>query len=211
MPSTDAMTPQCVLIVIMGVSGTGKSTLGNALAKTLGIPYVEGDDLHPKSNVEKMSSGHPLDDADREPWLELIRNTAERKVVQMQADTRMLGIVVGCSALKRYYRDILRGIVKPVMKDQKLPENLNATWPNLLSTYFVFIDGSREILMERMEKRTDHFMKASMLESQLRTLENPVGEEGVVVVSLHDATNLQIKQALDGLMRFPGFDLVDRR
>lgn len=175
------------------------------------MPYLEGDDLHPKSNVEKMSSGHPLNDEDREPWLELIRATAEHMMIKRQADSQtrsMLGIVVGCSALKRYYRDILRGVIKPETKDQQLPEQLQHAQPDFLSTYFVFINGSRETLTERMEKRTDHFMKASMLDSQLKTLETPVGEEGVVVVSLDDTTNIQVMQALDGLRRFPGFNVV---
>jgi gluconokinase len=178
------------------------------------MPYVEGDDLHPKLNVEKMSAGHPLDDADREPWLDLIRTTSEHIMVRRQADSQkkgMAGVVVGCSALKRYYRDILRGIVKPATKNQEVPRDLEPVQPDLLSTYFVFIDGSRETLMERMEKRTDHFMKASMLDSQLKTLESPIGEEGVVVVSSNDTTDMQVMQALEGLSVFPGFDVVERR
>ena len=171
----------------------------------LDMPFLDGDDLHPKSNVEKMSSGHPLNDEDRLPWLELIRTTAERMVVEMKANSPtnvMSGIVVGCSALKRYYRDILRGIIRPATKDQQFPEELQFAQPKYLPTYFVFVNGSRETLVERMEKRTDHFMKASMLDSQLTTLESPVGEEGVVVVSLNDTTNIQVMQALDGLRGF---------
>jgi len=171
------------------------------------MAYIEGDDLHPKSNVEKMSSGHPLNDADREPWLELIRMSAEHIAVKKNADSEMkgiLGVIVGCSALKKDYRDILRGVVKPAAKGQQLSGNLEPSRPEVLPTYFVFINGSRETLMERMEKRTGHFMKASMLDSQLQTLESPVGEEGVVVVSLDDTTNAQVTEALDGLSTFPG-------
>jgi gluconokinase len=177
------------------------------------MPFVDGDDLHPKSNIEKMSSGQPLSDADREPWLELIRTTAERMTTERQADSHtqsMSGIVVGCSALKKYYRDILRGVVKSAVKDHQLPDRLESD-PDILSTYFIFIDGSRETLTERMEKRTDHFMKPSMLDSQLQTLESPIGEEGVVVVSSTDTTDMQVTQALDVLSRFPGFDAIERR
>ncbi|KAK0195034.1 hypothetical protein F5146DRAFT_269530 [Armillaria mellea] len=90
---------QPVIIIAMGVSGTGKSTLGSALAESLGLPFVDGDDLHPAANIAKMSSGQPLTDADREPWLALIRETGVEKVP----------VVMACSALKRHYRDILRG------------------------------------------------------------------------------------------------------
>ncbi|KAF9479023.1 gluconokinase [Pholiota conissans] len=209
-------------IVVMGVSGTGKSTLGTELARALKMPYVEGDDLHPQANVDKMAAGTPLDDADREPWLELIRTTAEKKVVEEQAAyyagkrahhsaPRCHGVVITCSALKKYYRDILRGILKPASKDaQTLPSHLEAPSPVALPTYFVFIDGSRELLMERMKKRTGHFMKASMLDSQLSTLESPVGEDGVVVVSIQDLTHStrdQIKMAMEGLVQvaYPQF------
>ena len=200
-------------MALQGVSGTGKSTLGSALAKILDVPFLDGDDLHPVSNVEKMSSGHPLNDEDRQPWLELIRTTAERIVVERKANSQTnnrFGVVVGCSALKKYYRDVLRGIVAPATEDQQLSKQRPAQ-SNFLPTYFVFIDGSRETLVERMEKRTDHFMKPSMLDSQLTTLESPIGEEGVVVVSLNDTTDMQVMQALDGLRRFPGCDIVERQ
>ncbi|KAF9467466.1 P-loop containing nucleoside triphosphate hydrolase protein [Collybia nuda] len=199
-------SPTCVAIVVMGVSGTGKSTLGSVIAEALNMPYVEGDELHPKSNVEKMAAGHPLNDADREPWLELIRTTAEHMVVEQRVGQNSglgsgaaSGVVLSCSALKKYYRDILRGIKKPASKGQTLPSHLEPANPDVLRTYFVFIDGSREVLRDRMEKRPGHFMKASMLDSQLKTLESPVGEEGVVVLSLEDTTEVQLRMALEGL------------
>jgi gluconokinase len=179
------------------------------------MPYVDGDDLHPKSNVEKMSAGHPLNDVDREPWLGLIRTTAEHITGERrQTDSQkkgIVGVVIGCSALKRYYRDILRGIIKLATKDQEVHSHSDPAQPNLLSTYFVFIEGSRETLMERMEKRADHFMKASMLDSQLETLESPIGEEGVAVVSLNDTTDMQVMQALEGLRVLPGFKIMEQR
>jgi len=202
------------LIIVMGVSGTGKSTLGTALAETLRMPFVEGDDLHPKANVEKMSSGQPLNDADREPWLEVIRRTAISKIEEQQQhqteEGRSRGVVISCSALKKYYRDILRG-------KQREPDNPNNLLHSndvegarlgpdvVLSTYFIFIDGTRELLMERMEKRPGHFMKASMLDSQLNTLESPVGEKGVIVVSPNDSTYEQVRKVKEGLDRSAGF------
>jgi len=188
-----------VLIVVMGVSGTGKSTLGSALARALDVPFVEGDDLHPRSNIEKMSSGNPLTDSDREPWLKLIRTTAEHMTLEVQSGAtggNKRGVVISCSALKRRYRDVLRGLgqqennVKP------------STFENsVLKTVFVYIEGTRDVLMDRMTKRTGHFMKPSMLDKQLEALENPVHEEGIIVVSLMDSTEDQVRAAQQGLKR----------
>ncbi|KAJ7647023.1 P-loop containing nucleoside triphosphate hydrolase protein, partial [Roridomyces roridus] len=185
-----------VFIVVMGVSGTGKSTLGAALAEALEFPYVDGDDLHPRSNVDKMAAGQPLTDADREPWLRTIRNTAERIAAERQIEMGRReqgeadgaasgfkgapGVVIACSALKKEYRDVLRG-------------------GGAIRTYFVFIEGTREVLMDRMTKRSGHFMKATMLDSQLKTLEDPRDEPGVVVVSVEDATAVQVEKAIEGL------------
>ncbi|MCO4317805.1 gluconokinase [Phyllobacterium sp. 21LDTY02-6] len=137
-----------IRVIVMGVSGSGKSTVGEAVAKGLGLPFVEGDVLHPKSNVEKMAAGIPLTDEDRWPWLRRIgRELAE-------ADN---GIVVSCSALKKSYRDLLRQ---------------EAGGP----LAFIYLDGSLEVLRDHMGKRTGHFMPLSMLDSQLATLEVPTGE-----------------------------------
>ncbi|KAJ7594550.1 P-loop containing nucleoside triphosphate hydrolase protein [Mycena floridula] len=161
------MASDSALIVVMGVSGTGKSTLGKALSQALGLPFIDGDDLHPASNVAKMAAGQPLNDEDREPWLRKIRKTA---------DEQNSSVVIACSALRGAYRNILRG-------------------ENGKRTYFVFIEGSRETLLDRMQKRNGHFMKATMLDSQLSALESPVGEKGVVVVSADDETRIQTEKA----------------
>ncbi|KAF5328673.1 hypothetical protein D9619_011650 [Psilocybe cf. subviscida] len=193
-------------VIVMGVSGTGKTTLGAAIAKELGVPYVEGDGLHPKANVDKMASGQPLNDADREPWLELVRTTAESIIVEQQAQDpsgkkQAHGVVISCSALKTYYREILRGNMKPASKDtESLPTHLESAHPNVLPTYFVFIEGDKELLMDRMTRRVGHYMKANMLESQLDTLEDPTREKGVVAVSSNNTTEEQLEKAKEFLL-----------
>jgi gluconokinase len=191
--------------LIQGVSGTGKSTLGSALATALDVPYVEGDDLHPRSNIEKMSSGHPLTDSDREPWLKLIRTTAEHMALDAQSGSKIntkRGVVISCSALKKRYRDVLRGLGH----QENNNVNLSTSQPlesrfSTMRTVFVYIEGTRDVLMERMTKRIDHFMKPSMLDKQLEALENPVHEEGIIVVSMMDSTEDQVRVAQQGLKR----------
>ncbi|KAJ7268669.1 P-loop containing nucleoside triphosphate hydrolase protein [Mycena haematopus] len=187
---TPVTEPVPVLIIAMGVSGTGKSTLGAALAAALNMPYIDGDDLHPRANVDKMAAGCPLTDADREPWLREIRKTAER-VTQEQKQNKATGtpgVVIACSALKSAYRDILRGVNVGAGDSNATERAPTETLPT-----------SREVLMDRMLKRSGHFMKASMLDSQLNTLENPTGEEGVVVVSVEDSTATQVEKAMGAL------------
>jgi gluconokinase len=146
-----------------------------------------------------MSSGEPLTDADRDPWLEIIRMKAEHMCVEQLADpssTTRAGVVIACSALKKTYRDILRGDIRT----KNLPDSHQEP-PHLdtLPTYFMFIKGERDELMERMQKRQGHFMKAKMLDSQLQTLESPEGEKGVVVVSMESSTEDQVRLAREGL------------
>ncbi|ESK92021.1 thermoresistant gluconokinase [Moniliophthora roreri MCA 2997] len=198
-----------VLIIAMGVSGTGKSTLGQAIAKDYGLAFIEGDELHPKANIDKMASGQPLNDVDREPWLELIRTTAEHKIAEMRSSKELRdehevhGVVVTCSSLKKYYRDILRGKRKEVKESDEavLPAHLEPPSPEALPTIFVFLKGSREVLFERMSKRQGHYMKANMLDSQLQTLESPEDEEGVITVSIMDSTETQLQQVKEALKK----------
>lgn len=201
-------------LVFQGVSGSGKSTLGEALGSALGVPWVDADKLHPKANIEKMSAGHPLTDADRAPWLALVRTTAEHMCVEQDADDafagRRRGVVVACSALKRHYRDILRGDARDD-GDTRAEEGVQAVSAHLapphaarLPTYFVYIKGEHDELLKRMSTRKGHFMKAEMLESQLATLESPEGEEGTVVVDLLDSTDKQVQTARAGLIELAG-------
>ena len=138
-----------VHIVVMGVAGTGKTTVGEALAEELGCEFIEGDELHPSANIEKMSKGTPLTDEDRWPWLQAI---AEMVAVK---DYEGICTVVTCSALKRTYRDVLR---------------------DAAPTFFVHLEAPFEVLEERMERRTRHFMPTSLLKSQFETLE-PLGDD----------------------------------
>ncbi len=145
--------PKAPRVVVMGVSGCGKSTVGELLAQQLGVPFVDGDALHPAANVAKMSAGIPLTDEDRWPWLEAVG-------AAIAAEPG--GAVMACSALRRVYRDVIRRAAP--------------------GTVFVHLHGSRELLAARMAARPGHFMPPSLLDSQLATLE-PLGpdEDGVVL------------------------------
>ncbi|KAL5514263.1 hypothetical protein ACEPAG_2351 [Sanghuangporus baumii] len=198
-----------VLIVVMGVSGCGKSTLGAALAHAFGIPFVDADTLHPKSNIDKMSNGIPLTDEDRQPWLERVRAEALHAVKEQSESNSqenigrtLKGIAVGCSALKRSYRDVLRGFTQGQSASHQSNGGISGSL-SALPTYFVHIRGSRDALMKRMENRKGHFMKAGMLESQLQTLEPPeeTGEQNVVTVDLEKSMDEQIEQAKEGLRK----------
>lgn len=160
-------------IVVMGVSGSGKSTVGAALAHRLDVPFANADDLHPRANIEKMAAGHPLDDQDRYPWLE--------RVGQWLFEHRSGG-VMSCSALKRAYRDQLR---------RHEP-----------ATVFLHLSGSRELIASRQARRHGHFMPTSLMDSQFATLE-PLGadERGVVVDVANgvDATIQTFLQELPGV------------
>jgi len=155
-------------LVVMGVSGTGKSTVGRALAQRLGLGFVEGDDHHPQANIDKMAAGVPLDDEDRWPWLsELGRQVAE-------ADGP---VVLTCSALKRSYRDLLRRSAgeRPVL--------------------FVHLAGTREVLLPRMSARERHFMPSSLLDSQLATLEPLTEDEWGVAVDVEPPVDAVVDEA----------------
>ncbi len=156
---------QSRLMVLMGVAGSGKSTVGAALEGPLGATYIDGDDLHPQSNIDKMSAGEPLTDDDRWPWLDAVGQTLGR------ANGRA---IIGCSALKRVYRErITRATGEPVT--------------------FIHLSGSREVIADRMGNREGHFMPTSLLDSQFATLEIPGPDE--------NAISVDIDQPVDSLVR----------
>lgn len=171
----------------MGVSGCGKTSVAQGLAAALGYAFLEGDQLHPQANIDKMSKGVALTDDDRWPWLDRIGarlRVADRPhpaAAEAQAATQAVnGIVVSCSALKRAYRDRLRAAAG---------EGLS----------FVYLEGSRALLLARMKARTGHFMPASLLDSQFATLEDPTGEPGVVTVGIEAPLDIIVATSLDRL------------
>ena len=145
----------------MGVAGSGKSTIGEALASALGVGFVEGDAYHPPENVERMSKGIPLTDADRAGWLSALADRLR------EARDAGEGLVMACSALKRSYRDILR-----------------AGAPEL---QLIYLRGPRALIAERLGGRSGHFMPASLLDSQLATLEEPFPDEQAWVCDAREA------------------------
>ena len=145
-------------VIVMGVSACGKSTIGEQLAKKLGRKFIDGDDLHPRANIQKMASGQPLNDDDRIPWLERVRDAA----YSLESKNEH-GIIV-CSALKKKYRDQIR------------EGNKNLT--------FLFLDGNIDLILHRMRQRQGHFMKENMIKSQFETLERPDHEPDTVVISI---------------------------
>jgi len=148
-------------MVIMGVSGSGKSTVGALLGERLGVRFIDGDDLHPAQNKEKMRAGIPLDDDDRRPWLEVIGRT----LVSYQQEE--CAVIVACSALKRRYRDLLR---------EHAPDVL-----------FLHLEGSMETLGTRMAARNHEFMPATLLASQLEALEPLEPDEAHLVLDVRKA------------------------
>lgn len=147
----------CALIV-MGVSGSGKSTIASGLAERLGWPFEDGDRFHPPSNVAKMSAGHPLTDEDRRPWLQAIADEIGR-VCEAGGH-----VVIACSALKRAYRDILLRSRNDVR--------------------FVFLEGSQALIAGRLARRKGHFMSPGLLDSQFKTLEPPQADERAITASI---------------------------
>nr|WP_315228129.1 gluconokinase [uncultured Limnohabitans sp.] len=159
------MTPP--RLIIMGVSGCGKSTVGQRLAQRIGVPFLEGDALHPPRNVALMAAGTPLTDADRAGWLDAI---AER----LSGLGPREGLVVSCSALKRAYRDRLR-----------------AAAPDL---QFVHLHGTRALLAARLRERQGHYMPPALLDSQLDTLEIPSADEAVLTLDIAEPADPLVAQ-----------------
>jgi gluconokinase len=174
----NSQTP-CALVV-MGVSGSGKSTIADKLAERLGWTYEDGDKFHPASNVAKMSAGHPLTDEDRWPWLQAIADEIDKVCAGGKP------AVIACSALKRAYRDILvhgRNDVR-----------------------IIYLDGTEQLIASRLASRKGHFMPPGLLASQFKTLEPPVAGENPVTVSI-DAS---VDAIVDDIVRQLGLNSADR-
>ncbi|MFD7226401.1 gluconokinase [Streptomyces sp. NPDC059892] len=161
------------VVVVMGVAGTGKTTVGPLLAAALGVPYAEGDDFHPPGNIAKMSAGTPLDDADRLPWLDAIGAWAHGRAG--------LGGVVSSSALKRAYRDRLRSAAPGAV--------------------FLHLTGDRPLIETRMSERKGHFMPTALLDSQFAALENLGADEAGVAVDVSGTPEEITDRAVAALRR----------
>ncbi len=165
------MTPRSpTILVIMGVSGAGKTSVAEALATTLGWSFEEGDSLHPQENILKMQAGHPLTDADRQPWL-----TAVAAWIDHQLAYGLSGIIT-CSALKRSYRNIVVG--------------------GRAGVRLVYLRGSAALIAERLARRRGHFMPAALLRSQFESLEAPGPDENPVIVDIGQPGDLIVDQII---------------
>lgn len=160
-----------MVIVLMGVSGSGKTTIGKALAADLGWAFIEGDDFHPAANVEKMRSGSPLTDEDRRPWLQALRGRVE------EACERNEDVIVACSALKDDYRDFLE-------RDDPA------------CVHFVYLRGSEDLIRRRLAEREGHFMDPALLRSQFEALEPPEGAIQVDIAPAPEAIAVEIRRKL---------------
>jgi len=184
------------VVIVMGVSGCGKSTIAELLAARLGGCFEDGDELHPKANIDKMSNGVPLTDEDRQPWLEAVRDHAAEAA-------REHGLsIVACSALKRRYRETLRGAARRGVDAS--PDS-----PAEVSVFHVFLEGSRELIAARMGERKGHFMPTTMLDSQFAALESPVGEPRVVVVDITPEPEAIARAAAEALAARDDFPAPD--
>jgi gluconokinase len=161
-----------MVLIIWGVSGSGKTTVGQLLAKKLGWKFYEADDFHPATNTDKMRSGRPLTDGDRQPWLEKLRAAIERSLAANE------NAVLACSALKKKYRDLLRANSK---------------------VKFVFLRGDRERIAEQLKQRRGHFMNPRLLDSQFADLEEPESSEDMLTIELKGEPKELVEQIREKL------------
>ncbi len=161
-------------IILMGVSGCGKTSVGEVLSTALDWPFYDGDDFHPQSNIDKMAQGIPLNDEDRQPWLERLHDLISETLNQGKS------LIVACSALKAKYRQILRGGREEVE--------------------FVHLTGSFDLIYERLQQRGRHYMKAEMLHSQFADLETP---HDALAVSIDQEVDMIVDEIISGL-NLPG-------
>lgn len=166
------------IVVVMGVSGCGKSSVANLLAQLIDADFKDGDELHPTENIQRMSKGIPLTDSDREPWLHLVADYAHAINIKGR------NCVIACSALRKSYRDILR--------------TAGTVW-------FVHLRGKKALIASRMHLRSGHFMPEKLLDSQFDTLEDPDNEPNVVVVDITPSIELVAQNASEALHNEPLF------
>ncbi|MFD9534019.1 gluconokinase [Streptomyces sp. NPDC060010] len=164
------------VVVVMGVSGSGKSTLGRLIAGRLHVPFAEGDGFHPAANIARMAAGHPLDDADREPWLTSLAEYVRETTRAGQS------VVISCSALKRKYRDRLRSAGPGV--------------------WFLYLELDREVARARVARRAGHFMPVALLESQYEALEPLGADEPGLTVHAATAADAVLARAQAAITRF---------
>ncbi|WP_434613355.1 gluconokinase [Arthrobacter sp. A5] len=162
-----------VVLVVMGVSGCGKSTVAALLAGQLGWPFEEGDSLHPQANVKKMAAGHPLTDEDRWPWLAKVADWVEETL-----DAGEDGLIT-CSALKRSYRKVINRRGSGVV--------------------FVFLSGSKEVIAARLAVRRGHFMPTSLLDNQFSALEEPAADEPQIRINVGPAPGVITREIIEEL------------
>jgi carbohydrate kinase (thermoresistant glucokinase family) len=155
--------------IVMGVSGSGKTTIGKKLSGELGVSFYDADDFHPKENVEKMNSGRPLTDLDRKPWLEIL----SRKICEWNSED---GAVLACSALKKEYRTLLS--------------------PEKNRVHFIYLKGTKDLIHERMNQREGHYMPPSLLDSQFEALEEP---ENATILSVEHSPEVIVHKLLKSL------------
>ncbi len=164
-----------MFIIFMGVSGCGKTAIGKQTARVLNLPYYEGDDFHPESNIKKMSQGIPLTDQDRKAWLEKLT-----QLIQSKLDHGESG-VISCSALKEKYRERLN------IDPQKV--------------HFIYLKGPYDLILKRLTARTDHYMPPDLLQSQFETLEEP---QNVFTINIDQAPEAILQQALSYIKQING-------
>lgn len=159
-------------MIVMGVAGSGKSSVGEALAARIGAVYIDADALHPPSSIDKMSRGIALTDEDRLPWLREVGRRLKEGAGRM---------IIGCSALKRAYREII-----------------SAEAGHLVT--FIYLAGSRELIAERMSRRASHFMPTSLLDSQFTALEEPAADENAIRVDIDQPLDALVQNAIELLV-----------
>lgn len=163
-------TEKKIALVVMGVSGVGKTTIGQMLATATSLPFFDGDDFHPQTNIDKMAAGVPLTDADRQGWLLQLHQL-------LQTQLLLQGCVIACSALKQQYRDVLNNDLGDAVR-------------------FVYLQGSYEEVLQRLQQRKGHFMQAGLLQSQFDALEPPTDAIVVPITKTPEAIVEEITQYL---------------